>query len=93
FEGWYTGTNYYTLKKPQMIAMQSFEALAILNFFEIKSAEISAECGLKGLLIIVQNLRLNRHNSAQKKRLFKKVQITIHYIKINILKITQNVKN
>jgi len=30
-----------------MIAMQSFEVLKILNFFEIKSDRISAECGLK----------------------------------------------
>jgi hypothetical protein len=39
-------TNNYTLKKPQMIAMQSFEVLKILNSFEIKSDRISAECGL-----------------------------------------------
>jgi hypothetical protein len=39
-------TNHYTLKNPQMIAMQSFEVLKILNSFEIKSDRISAECGL-----------------------------------------------
>ena len=29
-----------------MVAMQSFEVLKIMNYFEIKSDRISAECGL-----------------------------------------------